>query len=110
MAQHVLGALAVGDVGRDTADAIRLAGGAAERELERDVRAYAVALGGHLVELHGPILLQDEQVVGAIPVGLLAREDVVVGLADDLLAAQLEELLEPAVDEHVAALDVLRED
>ncbi len=33
-----------------------------------------------------------------------------VGLADDLLAAHLEELFEPAVDEHVAALDVLGED
>ena len=110
MAQHVLGVLAGGDVGRDPANALRFSVGVAEREPEGDVRANAVALGGQLVELDGPILLQDEQIVGAIPIGLLAWEDVVVGLADDLLAAHLEELFEPAVDEHVAPLDVLGED
>ena len=70
----------------------------------------AVVARGGLLELERAALLEDAPVVRAEGVGHVAGEDVVIGLARDLGLLQLEELLELAVDEQVAAVRVLERD
>ena len=81
-----------------------------QRELDGHVRVVPVVLRGDLLELECAALLEHAPVVRPEAVCQVRGEHVVVGLPDEVLALHVEELFEPAVDKHVAALAVLQPD
>jgi hypothetical protein len=63
-----------------------------------------------LLGFHRPPRFEDGEVVAAVLVGRLLREQVEVRLAEDFFLGEVKELLEPAVDERVAPLHVFHVD
>ena len=106
LAGRGLGALAVGDVGRDAAERVGPPVRVEERELDREPAAVLDA-GRGLLDLEGAHRPHHLAVMGLVDRRGGEREHVAVGVADDVLAAQAEAALEMVVDEHVAALGVL---
>ena len=109
-AHRLLGELSLGDVGRDPADRVRLPRRVDERELDRQIRARAIADRDRLFELERELLAQHTQVVRTHELGELRREELAVAAPDGLVPAHVEERLELAVDEQVASLGVLQVD
>ena len=108
--QLVFGALALGDVGGDAAQAVDDAVGVAQGKLGRDVGVQAVVVRRDLLQLHRHLGLQHLLVVRAEDGGYFAREDVVIRAIPERRAVHMEECLENAIDQHVAAVGVLHAD
>lgn len=109
-AQRDLGALVLRDVGRDAAHAEERARGVAQGELHGLVGAQPTVPARELLAAEGLPAGDDGLVVGGVRRGEVGREELVVALAQRLAGLEAEQLLEAAVHEDVATLEVLRGD
>jgi hypothetical protein len=109
--QRVRRELALGDVGRDRADAARRPVVVDERELQRQQRALpAVCHHDLLLDLERLARAGDELVALAHRSGLSGREDVLDRVSHDIRGDHAEHRLEGGIDEHQAAAGVLERD
>ena len=105
--QLVLRTLALRDVGGDAAQPVDGAIRVAQRELGGDIGVQPVVVRRDLLQLHGHLGLQHLLVVRAEGGRDLAGENVVIRAIPDRHAVHMEERLEDAIDQHVAAVGVL---
>ena len=107
LAQGRLDPLAFGDVGRDTADCVDLALRVDQRRSHRDVSVQAVILRYLFFPLQGLSGFEDLAIMRAELVRLLLLEHIVVRLADNVVATDVEQLFVTPVDSQVTSLGVL---
>ena len=106
----LLAAQSLGHVRRDEADAVDLAVLAPHRELQRAVDVAPVRVLHRLLDLERVPEAQHLAVVGVQRVGDLGGEDVVRRAPDRRVRVDAEQLVAAAVDDEVAALEVLDRD
>src|SRR5215510_9129173 len=100
-AHFVFDALPFGNVGGDTADSIGLAGVVPERKFDRDIGVQAVRMRRIFFVFDRGVPLQYGHIVGAKRIGEIAGENFMIGMIDNLLRRDVEELFEPTIGEQV---------
>jgi hypothetical protein len=107
LAQHLLGAFARGNIGRDAAHGVGVAAGIAQRKLERDIGVHAVVLRHLFLEFDRRVALENRGVVATQFADDCLRKELRIGMADDVGFAPGEQFQEPPVGEQVAPVAIL---
>ena len=97
---------ALGNVGGNAAGRIGFAGGIAKREFDRDISMQSIQMGRLFFILYGVILLEHVQVICTKRVRNLAGKDLMIGMTDNLIRGQVEELFKPAIGLEIPAIRV----
>ena len=100
----------LGDVRCNAANRVRRAVESPQRKLGHKTRVGTVIVECNLLELERPLGFHYLEVVGSKCRGLLRREEIMIRLADDVLADEMEGPLELLIDVQIAALQILEED
>ena len=100
-AEGLFDARALGNVGGNTADRVGYAGVIAQREFDRDVGMRPIRMGCHFFIFHRTVLLDHDHVIRAKGIRGLAGKDFMIGMADNLIGGQVEDLFKASIDEEI---------
>ncbi len=106
---HFLGALRVGDVGRDATNRVWLPGAVAQKKFRRDVHPFAPIRGHGFLELDRHASFDYLPVIVTNRFGNLWRMNIKVGFAADLITSNKMATLVFAVNQKVPKVKVLDE-
>src|SRR5882762_818598 len=106
---HFLGALRVGDVGRDATNRVWLPGAVAQKKFRRDVHPFAPIRGHGFLELDRHASFDYLPVIVTNRFGNLTGVNIEVGLAVDLVASNTVATLKFAVNQKVTKVKILDE-